>query len=189
MIRLTRREMVSLMIRTERLLIREYEKKDAAGLYEILKNPPVHCFMDEKLDSMEEAEKAVLKRQGKGEWYAVCLADSDTLIGELFADKEGEDTYSIGWNFNLKFGKKGYAAEAARAMMDSLFRADARRIYAYAEEDNLASRRLCEKLGMRQEGLFLEFISFVKGEDGAPIYENTCQYAILKREWEQGNKQ
>lgn len=31
-------------------------------------------------------------------------------------------------------------------------------------------------------------ISFVKGEDGAPIYENTCQYAILKREWEQANK-
>ena len=176
-----------MMIKTERLLIREYDKKDAAGLYEILKNPPVHCFADEKINSMEEAEKAILQRQNKGEWYAVCLAEEDTLIGELLVDKEGEDTYSIGWNFNLKFGKKGYAAEAARAMMEHLFRTDTRRIYAYAEEDNLPSRKLCEKLGMRLEGIFIEFISFVKQEDGTPIYENTCQYAILKKEWEEQN--
>jgi hypothetical protein len=36
---------------------------------------------------------------------------------------------------------------------------------------------------MRREGLFLEFISFVKNEDGTPKYENTYQYAILKKEW------
>ena len=33
---------------------------------------------------------------------------------------------------------------------------NARRIYAYVE----SSQRLCEKLGMRQKGLFKEFISF-----------------------------
>ena len=38
------------------------------------------------------------------------------------------------------------------------------------------------------EGLFMEFVSFVKDEDGNPIYENTYQYAILKREWEQNGK-
>ena len=42
---------------------------------------------------------------------------------------------------------------------------------------------LCEKLGMRREGLFKEFVSFVKNEDGSPKYENTYQYAILKKEW------
>ena len=43
---------------------------------------------------------------------------------------------------------------------------------------------LCEKLGMRREGLFREFVSFVNA-DGNPIYENTYPYAILKKEWEQ----
>ena len=174
-----------LVIKTERLLIREYEPKDAAGLYEILKNPPVQCFMDEKLSSLEEAKEAVAERQKKEWHYAVCLADSDRLSGEVFADKERENTYCISWNFNLRFGKKGYALEAARAVMEALFCADARRIYAYTDEKNIPSRGLCERLGMRQEGLFLEFISFVKAEDGTPVYENTCQYAILKREWEQ----
>ena len=34
---------------------------------------------------------------------------------------------------------------------------------------------------MRQEGVFLEFISFVNNPDGTPRYENTVQYAILKK--------
>jgi len=29
---------------------------------------------------------------------------------------------------------------------------------------------------MRREGLFMEFVSFVKNPDGTPLYENTYQY-------------
>ena len=36
---------------------------------------------------------------------------------------------------------------------------------------------------MRREGMFMEFVSFVNDSDGNPIYENTIQYAILKKEW------
>ena len=79
---------------------------------------------------------------------------------------------------------KGYAFEAAHAFLDYLFsQKGARRVYAYVEEDNLSSQHLCEKLGMRREGMFVEFVSFVKNPDGTPRYENTCQYAILKKEW------
>ena len=41
---------------------------------------------------------------------------------------------------------------------------------------------------MRQEGLFREFVSFVNDEEGKPIYENTLQYAILKKEWDAKHK-
>ena len=40
---------------------------------------------------------------------------------------------------------------------------------------------------MRREGIFKEFVSFVNNPDGTPLYENTMQYAILKKEW-QGQK-
>ena len=60
----------------------------------------------------------------------------------------------------------------------------ARQIYAYTEDYNLSSQNLCKKLGMRQEGVFMEFVSFVNDADGNPIYENTMQFAILKKEWE-----
>jgi RimJ/RimL family protein N-acetyltransferase len=39
---------------------------------------------------------------------------------------------------------------------------------------------------MRREGLFREFVSFKKDDAGAPIYENTMQYALLRKEWEAG---
>ncbi len=33
----------------------------------------------------------------------------------------------------------------------------------------------------------MEFVSFVNDENGEPIYENTMQYAILKKEWIEKN--
>ena len=59
-----------------------------------------------------------------------------------------------------------------------------RRIYAYTEDYNLPSQNLSNKLGIRQEAIFLEFVSFANDADGNPIYENTMQWAILKKEWE-----
>ena len=81
---------------------------------------------------------------------------------------------------NKNYYKKGYAYEDAHAYCDYLFKKKgARRIYAYTEDYNIASQRLCEKLGMRKEGLFKECVSFVKNKDGSPKYEKTDQYAIL----------
>ena len=39
---------------------------------------------------------------------------------------------------------------------------------------------------MRREGVFVEYVSFTKDDAGNPIYENTMQYAILRREWLSG---
>ena len=36
---------------------------------------------------------------------------------------------------------------------------------------------------MRKEGVFKEFDSFISDNNANPIYENTLQYAILKKEW------
>jgi RimJ/RimL family protein N-acetyltransferase len=94
------------------------------------------------------------------------------------------DTFSPCWMLNLNYTGKGYAYEATHAYFDYLFREKgARRIYAYTEDYNLPSQRLCEKLGMRREGLFMEFVSFSSNPDGTPRYENTMECAILKKEW------
>lgn len=90
----------------------------------------------------------------------------------------------VGLNFNLAFSGRGYAHEAAAALFAHLFaERAARRLYAYVEDTNMSSKRLCEKLGMRKEGLFKEFISFRNDQSGAPVYENTMQYALLRHEW------
>ena len=82
----------------------------------------------------------------------------------------------------------GKLSQSGKTLFDYLFcKKGARRIYAYTEDYNLSSQHLCEKLGMRREGLFVEFVSFVNDENGEPIYENTMQYAILKNEWIEKN--
>ena len=125
-------------------------------------------------------------------YFAIALKETGEVIGEIEAYPESEapegeplDTFSPCWMLNLAYTGRGYAYEAAHAFFAYLFREKgARRIYAYTEEDNLPSQRLCERLGMRREGLFLEFVFFGNNPDGTPLYENTYQYAILKREWE-----
>ena len=184
-----------MIIDTERLILRPFVETDAEDVFEYLHKPAVNCFASMKLDTIEDAKAEMKKRVGETEYYfAITLKDSGKVIGEIDAfpeagePHEGEnapqDTFSPCWMLNLNYTGKGYAYEAAHAFFDSLFNEKgARRIYAYTEDYNKPSQRLCEKLGMRREGLFLEFISFVNNPDGTPHYENTYQYAILRKEW------
>jgi len=171
------------IIKTDRLVLRNFRRNDAAGLLAYLREPKANCFLSLKLADTEDAEAEAEKRSADDEHIAVCLKGTDQLIGDVFAVPE-TDTFSVGWNFNPEFGGHGYALEAARALFSHLFEdKGARRLYAYVEDHNTSSRRLCEKLGMRNEGLFVEFVSFTDDDAGDPIYENTMQYAILRREW------
>lgn len=172
-------------IETERLIIRKFQESDAADLFEYLSHPRVNCFLSERLNSLDEAVENVKQRINEELEFAVCLKENDKVIGNLFAKKEEPDTYGVGWQYNEIVEGKGYASEAARAYLTYLFsEKSARRIYGYVEETNLRSQKLCERLGMRKEGCFKEFISFTQNKDGIPIYENTMQYALLKKEWE-----
>ena len=183
-----------MIIETDRLILRPFLESDALDVLEYLKEPKVNCFVSMKLNSLKEAKAEMKKRIDETEYYfAIVLKEDDKVIGEIAAYPErGEphdiasplDTFSPCWMLNEAYQGKGYAYEAAHAFFDYLFtQKGARRIYAYTEDYNLSSQRLCEKLGMRREGLFKEFVSFVNNPDGTPRYENTVQYAILKKEW------
>lgn len=183
-----------MILETERLILRPFREGDAKDVYEYLHRPAVNCFMDMKLETMEDAVKAVEERAKEEKYYfAITLKETGKVIGEIEAYPERTvpneevpmDTYSPCWMLNTAYQGKGYAYEAAKAFYDYLFHdLGARRIYAYTEDYNLPSQHLCERLGMRKEGLFMEFVSFVNDQEGNPIYENTMQWAILKKEWD-----
>lgn len=178
------------IIETERLILRPFREGDAADLFAYLRAPTARCFLSLKLSNLAEAETEVRKRALDEGCVAICLKQTGQVIGDLFgggSEEEEDETASVGWNLNPQFGGQGYAFEAAMALFNHLFRAKGfRRIYAYVEDHNKASQRLCEKLGMRREGVFIEFVSFINDDAGNPIYEDTMQYAILRREWMSG---
>ena len=180
------------MIETTRLTLRLFLESDAKDVLEYLHEPAVNCFASMKLDSLDAAREEVKRRKDDELYLAIVLKETGKVIGEIFAhpeatDPEDEtmDTFSPCWMLNLQYTGMGYAYEAAHAYFDYLFREKgARRIYAYTEDYNTSCQRLCERLGMRREGLFQEFVSFINNPDGTPRYENTIQYAILKKEWD-----
>ncbi|MFA6153170.1 GNAT family N-acetyltransferase [Mesorhizobium sp.] len=179
------------IVETERLTLRRFREGDAEDLFAYLRAPTATCFLSLKLADLAEAKAEVKKRALDAGSVAVCLKQTGQVIGDLFGGGAGEEeedgTTSVGWNLNPQFGGQGYAFEATRALLDHLFRARGfRRIYAYVEDHNKPSKRLCEKLGMRREGVFIEFVSFTNDDAGNPIYENTMQYAILRHEWMSG---
>lgn len=182
------------MIETERLILRPFNENDVKDVFEYLNKPMVNCFACMKVNSLDEARKAVIQRMKDTEYtFAIVLKENGKVIGEIDSmpetpapDEENAvlDTFSPCWMLNKEYHKKGYAYEAAKAYFDYLFnQKNARRLYAYTEDYNTSSQKLCERLGMRKEGMFVEFVSFINDKDGNPIYENTIQYAILKKEW------
>lgn len=112
---------------------------------------------------------AVVTRKG-GELIGNCgVRINDVTLGEG----------NIGYEIDSHYWGQGLATEAARAMVDYGFRElGLHRIWAVTIADNLGSKRVLEKLGMRQEALEREK-EWIKGR-----WYDSLTYAILDHEWD-----
>ena len=85
----------------------------------------------------------------------------------------------IGWTLHPDFAGHGYAAEAARAVLDIAFgHIRLHRVIAELDPRNAASIALCTRLGMREEAFFVKDLWFRGG------WADTGIYALLRDEWE-----
>jgi RimJ/RimL family protein N-acetyltransferase len=106
--------------------------------------------------------------------------DGVGVVGHIYfklvsvADLTGE----LGWALHRDHQGKGYATEAARAILAYAFESlGLHRVKAELDPRNGASIALCLRLGMREEAHFVEDMWF-KG-----AWADTGVYAILDREW------
>ena len=84
----------------------------------------------------------------------------------------------IGFTLARQFQGQGYATEAVRCLIDTLFSSlGLHRISANIDPENFASAKLLQRVGMRHEGRFIESL-WLKGH-----WVNEDWYAILRREW------
>lgn len=176
------------MVETGNLILRRFKKEDFKDVFEYLHAPEVNCFVSLKLETLKDAKKE-LKRRVKSEEinFAIVLKGENKVIGEISAtdhELQERNTLGLAWMLNPKYQGHGYMFEAAEAFINYLFtETGLHRLYAYTEDYNKVTQHILEKLGMRNEGLFKDFVSFVDDENGNPVYENTYQYAILRDEW------
>lgn len=187
-------------LRTERLVLRPLEASDAADVYEYQRLPEVIRFLPWPERAREQAYEHTAKRAvGR-----VLAADEDYVVlalvlpGEPSIGEAGDRVIGdvmvrvvntqhaqleVGWVLHPDFQGRGYAREAAGALVDFTFSTlNPHRVTAFLDARNGASAALCERLGMRREATILE----EEYNDGE--WTDTAIYGILRREWAAGRE-
>jgi RimJ/RimL family protein N-acetyltransferase len=190
-------------LETERLVLRRFMVDDAENLFELDGDPEVMRYLSGGEPTPRDMiEEKILPRflasyerfPGYGTW-AAALKSTGEFLGWFGFQPTGEDApgnVSLGYRLRRTAWGKGYATEGSRALIRKGFtELGAERVYATTYQDNLASRRVMEKVGMKLvrayrltlSDLRTESTFYVAGED---VWDgDDVEYAVLKADWEQ----
>lgn len=174
-----------LPFKTERLTVRAMRSSDVTAFATYRNQPDVARYQDWELPYTRDlAHLLIDEMEGlsgpvPGEWVQLAIDDGgDTLVGDLavFVDTDVR-LAMIGYTMGPAHQGRGYASEAAGALVDRLFeRLHVHRVAATLDPANVPSARLLERLGFRYEGCGLK-AAYVRGE-----WADDDRYAILAEE-------
>lgn len=175
--------MINLPLETDRLVLRRFRAGDAKDLFAYLSLPEIYLYEPGEPISLDEADRLCNERASGDSFIAVCLKESNRLIGHLSyhrAEPAYVNTYELGFIFNPRYQRKGYCTEATSAFVRAeLATEKVHRIEARCDILNVASWRVLEKSGFTREGLMRKQIYFRTGNDGQPIWVDAYLYALL----------
>jgi len=176
------------MIFTEHLIIRPFLETDYSDLHEYLSLEEIYRYEPGEPISLEESRKITAERAKGSDFWAVTLAsNSKKLIGHISLLQTDPDrflTWEIGFIFSPAFQNKGYASEAAGAMITYAFtELGAHRVVGHCNPENVPSWRVLEKCGMRREGLLRKDAFFREDKYGNPNWTDTYVYALLAEDF------
>lgn len=182
--------MPDIIAETPRLILRTIGEDDAAAQHRLLNSPAVmaHLGGPKELHEIEAKHAKTMALQAQEGFSFLMMVEKATgeLVGHCgikrvdnaLAPNIGD--HEIGWLVREDRWRRGYAAEAMRAVLDWAFtRIDAPQVVALTSLANVPSWKLMEKLGMTRRP-DLDF------EDPAyPSEDNpTIQYALTCAQWE-----
>ncbi len=168
-------------IETPRLRLRAIAAGDWPAILTYMSDAKVTAFLPEGLFDEQRARAFALKHAGKNsEAIAVVEKAGGQLIGHMpFHPWVMPETFEIGWAIAPAHQGKGYATEAARALMDYSFRSlNAHRVVVTCQPENPASWRVAEKLGLRREAHFRAALYRAPG-----LWWDEYFYALLAEEY------
>lgn len=169
-------------LRTARLLLRPPRLSDVDDYFAPTQSPE-YAFFALREPLSHDAVLQRLRRAIELPWHErpeLVVELDDQFIGwvQLNVD-QGDSTASLGYGIAPASWGKGFATEAAKAVVDYGFQSfGLAKIGARVDPRNLGSVRVLEKLGMRLEGTLRSHV-FRRGERADRAY-----YGILRHEWE-----
>jgi RimJ/RimL family protein N-acetyltransferase len=166
---------------TARLVLRPIEVDDWPAISGYMSDPIVTRWLPEGLMDEAQARAFALKNAGEhARAVAVVAKESRVFIGHMiFHPWAVPRTQEIGWVIAHSHQGRGYATEAARALLRQAFESlKCHRVIATCQPENPASWRVMEKLGMRREAHFRRHL--LRSEDE---WWDEYFYAILADEY------
>jgi RimJ/RimL family protein N-acetyltransferase len=149
-------------IRTKRLFIREMRPDDLDALIEMAAHPEAHTYehhplnVETELRNFLEGAIERARQQPRTHYrFALTIPPSERLCGRLALTLNWEEIreWEIGWHLHSLEWGKGYATEAAQALLEFAFQElKAHRVVAYCNAFNERSVRVMQRLGMQQDG-------------------------------------
>lgn len=148
------------ILKTERLILRLQTTDDAPFILELVNDPSWIQFIgDRGVKTVEEAARYIENGAIRMyEQFGFCLyvvekTEDQTLIGICgFVKRDNLEDVDIGFAFLPDYWGKGYAYEAASAVLAyGLDTLEFNRIVAITTQDNHASAKLLERIGLQFE--------------------------------------
>jgi [ribosomal protein S5]-alanine N-acetyltransferase len=171
-------------LETERLVLRKPRMDDARAIFEgWTQDREVTRYLTwrphERIEQTQEFVQGCI-RAWEGETrfpYVITLKGTGEVIGIIDPRIEGPKI-GIGYGSARAYWGKGYVTEATRAIIHWAFQQPSiYRVYATTDVENIASRRVMEKVGMQYEGILRKYILHPNISD---IPRDSYLYAITK---------
>ena len=175
---------MSVILETERLILREFKEEDARDMYNLNQDPEVVKYVDgTHFESIDDARTFIenydrYKKQGMGRWACI-IRENDEFIGWCGLITEESGDIDLGFRLYRKNWGNGFATEAAKACLKYGFEdLGLKRIVASALVENKASINVIEKLGLT----FVKYFEIPAKEEEDESVREAVLYAIEKED-------
>ncbi|MFB9732027.1 GNAT family N-acetyltransferase [Ornithinimicrobium kibberense] len=172
--------------RTERLLLRPPQRADLPAVLAYRSDPEVARWLTAVATEEEEISgrflvsgTALVVERDREVVGDVMLQVGDGWAQREVADRARRTQAELGWVVAPAHQGQGYAVEAVRELVTIAFALGVRRVEAGSFAENVVSRRVMEKVGLRQEG---HFVRESLHRDGT--WRDGVTYALLADEWD-----
>ncbi len=147
---------------TTRLILRPFDGTDEAEVYRICREKEIAAMTRTIPHPYPRTQALFWIAQQPGNWlegksavFAICTRSGNQLVGSMgLSINEQDQNAELGYLMDKQRWGQGYCSEAAAEVLRFGFETLAlHKIYAHCLTTNPGSRRVMEKIGLKQEGL------------------------------------